>query len=145
MTKEIRDMYFFKEDVGKHIYKVTQHIPLKIVQYVKVDKSGNEDAVFDKWLDKGGIDNSEFSKTEYVDKIIANEHNEITTELFDTVGSGDHYIDYVGEIIANEDDNEKDKNGKSLDDTWTSYELDTLASSPEYKLKQKEAHGNSNS
>jgi len=145
MTKEIRDMYFFKEDVGKHIYKVTQHIPLKIVQYVKVDKLGNEDTVFDKWLDKGGIDNSEFSKTEYVDKIIANEHNEITTELFDTVGSGDHYIDYVGEIIANEDDNEKDKNGKSLDDTWTSYELDTLASSPEYKLKQKEAHGNSNS
>jgi len=138
-------MYFFKEDVGKHIYKVTQHIPLKIVQYVKVDKLGNEDTVFDKWLDKGGIDNSEFSKTEYVDKIIANEHNEITTELFDTVGSGDHYIDYVGEIIANEDDNEKDKNGKSLDDTWTSYELDTLASSPEYKLKQKEAHGNSNS
>jgi len=133
-------MYFFKEDVGKHIYKVTQHIPLKIVQYVKVDKLGNEDTVFDKWLDKGGIDNSEFSKTEYVDKIIANEHNEITTELFDTAGSGDHYIDYVGEIIANEDDNEKDENGKSLDDTWTSYELDTLASSPEYKLKQKEAH-----
>jgi len=140
MTKEIRDMYFFKEDVGKHIYKVTQHVPLKIVQYVKVDKSGNEDTVFDKWLDKGGIDHSEFSKNEYVDVIIHNEHNEITTEIFDTVGSGDHYIDYVGEIIANEDDNEKDENGKSLDDTWTSYELDTLASSPEYKLKQKEAH-----
>ena len=140
MTKEIRDMYFFKEDVGKHIYKVTQHVPLKIVQYVKVDKSGNEDTVFDKWLDKGGIDHSEFSKNEYVDVIIHNEHNEITTEIFDTSGSGDHYIDYVGEIIANEDDNEKDENGKSLDDTWTSYELDTLASSPEYKLKQKEAH-----
>mgnify|MGYP003132296014 FL=1 len=140
MTKEIRDMYFFKEDVGKHIYKVTQHVPLKIVQYVKVDKSGNESTVFNKWLDKGGIDHSEFSKTEYVDKIIANDYNEITTEIFDTVGSGDHYIDYVGEIIANEDDNEKDENGKSLDDTWTSYELDTLASSPEYKLKQKEAH-----
>jgi|GEM_PF-5887743 hypothetical protein len=135
MTKEIRDMYFFKEDVGKHIYKVTQHVPLKIVQYVKVDKSGNESTVFNKWLDKGGIDHSEFSKTEYVDKIIANDYNEITTEIFDTVGSGDHYIDYVGEIIANEDDNEKDENGKSLDDTWTSYELDTLASSPEYKLK----------
>ncbi len=133
-------MYFFKEDVGKHIYKVTQHVPLKIVQYVKVDKSGNESTVFNKWLDKGGIDHSEFSKTEYVDKIIANDYNEITTEIFDTVGSGDHYIDYVGEIIANEDDNEKDENGKSLDDTWTSYELDTLASSPEYKLKQKEAH-----
>jgi len=128
-------MYFFKEDVGKHIYKVTQHVPLKIVQYVKVDKSGNESTVFNKWLDKGGIDHSEFSKTEYVDKIIANDYNEITTEIFDTVGSGDHYIDYVGEIIANEDDNEKDENGKSLDDTWTSYELDTLASSPEYKLK----------
>jgi len=140
MTKEIRDMYFFKEDVGKHIYKVTQHVPLKIVQYVKVDKSGNESTVFNKWLDKGGIDHSEFSKTEYVDKIIANDYNEITKEIFDTVGSGDHYIDYVGEIIANEDDNEKDENGKSLDDTWTSYELDTLASSPEYKLKQKEAH-----
>jgi len=141
MAKAIRDMYFFKEDVGKHIYKVTQIVSLKIVQHVKVDKSGDKDTVFDKWLDKGGIDFGEFSKNEYVDQVVHNEHNEITTEVFDTVGSGEHYIDYVGQIIADEDMNEKDENGKSVDDTWTSYELDDLAPSPESIIKKEEAHG----
>ena len=120
-------------------YKVTQFVPLKIVQYVKVDKSGNEDTVFNKWLDKGGINFGEFSKREHVDDMVHNEYQEITTEIFDTIGSGDHEIEYVGEVIADEYLNEKDENGKSLDDTWTSYEIDTLASSPESKLKQKEA------
>ena len=41
MSMKIEDMDFSKEDLGKHVYKVTQIIPLKIVQYVKVDKSGN--------------------------------------------------------------------------------------------------------
>ena len=142
MSMKIEDMDFSKEDLGKHVYKVTQIIPLKIVQYVKVDKSGNKDIVFDKWLDKGGINFGEFSKREHVDEMVHNEYQEITTEIFDTIGSGDHEIDYVGEVIADEDLNDKDENGKSLDDTWTSYELDTLASSPENKLKQKEAiHG----
>ena len=142
MTRAIRDMSFFKEDLGKHIYKVTQIIPLKIVQYVKVDKSGNKDTVFDKWLDKGGINYSNFSKNEYVDEIVSNDYNQITTEIFDTVGSGDHEIDYVGQIIADEDMNEKDENGKSVDDTWTSYELDELAPSPESIIKKEEPHGN---
>ena len=142
MSMKIRDMDFSKEDLGKHVYKVTQIIPLKIVQYVKVDKSGSKDTVFDKWLDKGGINYSEFSKYEHVDEMVHDEYQEITTEIFDTIGSGDHEIEYVGEVIADEYLNEKDERGKSLDDTWTSYELDTLASSPESKLKQKEAvHG----
>ena len=142
MSMKIEDMDFSKEDLGKHVYKVTQFVPLKIVQYVKVDESGDKDTVFNKWLDKGGINFGEFSKREHVDEMVHNEYNEITTEIFDTSGSGDHYIDYVGEVIADEDLNDKDENGKSLDDTWTSYELDTLASSPESKLKPKEvAHG----
>ena len=140
MAKGIRDMSFFKEDVGKHIYKFTQIIPLKIVQYVKVDKSGNEDTVFDKWLDKGGINYSNFSKTEYVDELVSNDYNEITTEVFDTVGSGEHYTDYVGQIIADEDGNEKDENGKSVDDTWTNYELDELAPAPESIISQGESN-----
>jgi len=143
MSAQIKDMDFYKEDLGKHVYKVTQFVPLKIVQYVKVDKSGNEDTVFDKWLDKGGINFGEFSKREHVDEMVHNESDEITTEIFDTSGSGEHEIEYVGEVIADEYLNEKDENGKSLDDTWTSYELDTLAPSPEYKLKQTKeaAHG----
>ena len=140
MAQEIKDMYFSKEDVGKHVYKVTQIIPLKIVQYIKVDKSGNKDTVFDKWLDEGGINYSNFSKTEYVDEIVANEYNEITTEVFDTMGPGEHYIDYVGRIIADEDMNEKDDNGKSVDDTWTNYELDELAPSPESIIKKEESN-----
>ena len=52
MSMKIEDMDFSKEDLGKHVYKVTQFVPLKIVQYVKVDKSGNKDTAFDKWLYK---------------------------------------------------------------------------------------------
>ena len=113
MSMKIRDMDFSKEDLGKHVYKVTQIIPLKIVQYVKVDKSGGEDTVFDKWLDKGGINYSEFSKYEHVDEMVHDEYQEITTEIFDTIGSGDHEIEYVGEVIADEYLNEKDEKGKS--------------------------------
>tara|TARA_R100001244_G_scaffold44806_1_gene40623 strand:+ start:65 stop:496 length:432 start_codon:yes stop_codon:yes gene_type:complete len=137
MAQEIKDMYFSKEDVGNHVYKVTQIIPLKIVQYIKVNKSGNKDTVFDKWLDNGCIN---FFKTEYVDEMVANKYNEITTEVFDTMGPGEHYIDYVGQIIADEDMNEKDDNGKSVDDTWTSYELDELALSPESIIKKEESN-----
>ena len=85
MSMKIEDMDFSKEDLGKHVYKVTQFVPLKIVQYVKVDKSGNQDTVFNKWLDKGGINFGEFSKREHVDEMVHNEYNEITTEIF---GSG---------------------------------------------------------
>ena len=92
MSMKIEDMDFSKEDLGKHVYKVTQIIPLKIVQYVKVDKSGNEDTVFNKWLDKAGINFGEFSKREHVDdfddfldwsNILLNDFNEIDKNLVD--------------------------------------------------------------
>jgi|DEB0MinimDraft_3_1074331.scaffolds.fasta_scaffold85321_2 hypothetical protein len=91
--------YFTKDDKGKKVYKISFTVPLKVEQTVVVD--GDEDAAFDHWLDKGGIDHDQITTR------ITTELGTVETDYIEAF-TGEHKIELLGTVVPDPDNEDEE-------------------------------------
>ena len=94
MSKVETDVYAFKDDVGKNLYRKTTYYTLKIEQDVLAK---DKDEADQKFLDHGGIDHSAINKS------IVDASDGVETYMVDANYTDSDTTKYLGKVKYDDD------------------------------------------
>ena len=89
MSKVQTDVYTFKDDVGKNLYRKTTYYTLKVEQDVLAKDADEADA---KFLDHGGINHSKIGKD------ITDANDGVETYMVDANYTDSDTTKYIGKV-----------------------------------------------
>ena len=109
MNEVKTNVTFFKDDLGKNLYKKKTYYTLELEQEVLAKNKDEADQLF---LDGGGIDHDEIKTS------ITDENKGVETSYVDANYQESGDTEYVGKVAYDEDDYFSEEDGNVIIDSW---------------------------